>query len=471
MHRTDRTSERRPPTLRALARIGVWLCTAALSASAHGQVASDVLPRLIAYEAEPLLVHADPVVRGEAALLLAARGDARLHEAIVAVAKDPEEAASIRGLLALGILATPGVEAVLESCLADLGNRQRPTSIAAAYALGSLPSGFAAPIVSRTLSSCLHGSPKRQRPLLTALLLGMTREPQPVQLPALRRLFEDDALRDPTLRAQVLATLLPIDATFTAARQRRVFERASEPERLALLHWMAADTSPLDPQWLPWLERLAAHGPRAELRSAALAVLTRARHLPALEVAASALRSEHVDEAAQGLRSVLTIGGAAMRGPLESHLRADPVPLRQAALLRAYQAPPSRDLADHCARTAADATLPPALRTAAATLLAKSDPERAAPLLRDLFRSPTVVRGAGAGNLLTELAVLLMRAEATAPSLDRLLPGTADLTGEPERWRALVLAGHPEALRSVVAVLQQTGVSPALLARALRCWR
>jgi hypothetical protein len=81
------------------------------------------------------------------------------------------------------------------------------------------------------------------------------------------------------------------------------------------------------------------------------------------------------------------------------------------------------------------------------------------------------VRGAGAGNLLTELAVLLMRAEATAPSLDRLLPGTADLTGEPERWRALVLAGHPEALRSVVAVLQQTGVSPALLARALRCWR
>ncbi|MBM4063085.1 MAG: HEAT repeat domain-containing protein [Planctomycetes bacterium] len=450
-----------PP--RWIARIApVLLC---LAPCASAQADSEVVARLVAADAARLLLHRDPVVRGEAALVLAARSDPANHVAIVAVAADDDPAARLRGLLALGLQASPGVASLLADELLDHGERTRPAGLAAAYALGSLPPDHAPAIVTETLTSFLQASWRRQRDVLAALLLGMRRHAQAPQTTALRRLFDEESNRDPDLRAALLGLLLPIDPTFDAPRLRRVLERGSEAERLALVHWLAVNPSPGETDLLPAVARLAVHGTRPELRARALEALTRLRHLPALEFAARALRSTDPGEVGQAVQSALRIGGTSMRGALERHLLAEPDPRLQAAMLRAWSAPPSPALADACAEFARRSTPDPALRCAAVLLLARCDAPRAAPMLRDAFRQ---VNDSGQLEL---LARALVREPASAPPLARLLDGAADLHGRPAAWRALLGAGHPEAVRQLLACLRDPGADARDLAAALRAWR
>ncbi|HEX5054714.1 MAG TPA: hypothetical protein VFZ65_23260 [Planctomycetota bacterium] len=412
-----------------------------------------------------LLADADPVVRGEAGLIVAAQADPIHHSAILHLARDDDVEARERGILALGLQATPGVTAVLDDLLCDYQTRTQPLGITAAFALGMLPPEHAPAMTSRILTSFLEGSLKRQRDTLLALLLGLRRHEQGSQTTALRRLFDDESLRDPEVRAQLLALLLPVDRTFDAKALRRVLERGSDEERAALLTWLGPNASACDSELVPLLERTALHGSQPEQRALALAVLTRLRHLPALEIAAKALRSSSPIESGQAMRSVLGIGGASMRRALEQRVLDESDPVRKAALLQNYDAPLSTELGDACAHLAADESAPMPLRTAAATLLARSAPERASPILRDLFRATTVDESLGT------LAIALLRDAPEPPALSRLLDGPVDLRQHPARWQALVAARHPEAVRQVLACLEAPNTSTADRTQALSIWR
>jgi hypothetical protein len=431
---------------------------------AHGQDAATGVGRLVVADAARLLQAADPVVRGEAALLVAETSSIAFHTAIVDATADTEPACRGRAIIALGLQATPGTAVVLDELLASARDRATPEGIAAAFALGLLPPDHAPAVVSRVLTGFLRGNLRRQQEPLLALLLGMSLHDPRSQAAALRRLFDDDAMRDPQLRAQLLSLLLRTEDAFDAPKLRRLLERGATEERTTLLRWLAGNDIVGDTDLLPDIERAARASDPAQ-RTAALAALTHRRHLPALELAARAMRSNDAAECGQGMRSVLAIGGASMRGALERHLLDESDPVRKAALLSNYEAPPSAALVDHVAALATDPGQPFTVRTAAAVLLARSEPERAQAILRDLFRSTTLT------ETLPQLAALLLRdGTVEPPSLLRLLNGPSDLCQHPDRWQALLAAEHPAAVRQLLTTL--SGPGPAAgKAIALQAWR
>ena len=143
--------------------------------SAHALAAGHPLA-VLATVKEPLtdlLAHADPVVRGEAALAVAATGDLQYYPAILAIARDRAPKARLRGILALGYLAAPGAEFFLgEVLLKSKGSRRGPEPAAAALALGLLPDEHPAPAIDTYLRQVRGGSYRKHRQTLAALLLG-----------------------------------------------------------------------------------------------------------------------------------------------------------------------------------------------------------------------------------------------------------------------------------------------------------
>jgi hypothetical protein len=408
---------------------------------------TDGVQRLVAADAARLLRAADPVVRGEAALVVAELSAITFHEAVLEAATDDDAAARGRGIIALGLQATPGTAVVLDQLLASASDRTTPDGIAAAFALGLLPPDHAPAVTSRVLTGFVHGNRRRQQEPLMALLLGMSLRDPKSQVAPLRRLLDDDSTRDPQLRAQLLHLLLRSEHGLDGAKMQRLLERGEVEERTTLLRWLAHNDTDDGTDLLPLIER-AARSADAGQRTAALAALTRRRHLPALEMAARALRSHDAAECGQGMRSVLAIGGAGMRGALERHLLDERNPERKAALLSNFDAPPSAALLDHAVSLATNPAQPFRLRTAAAMLVARSDPSRAEAMLRDLFCRTTGT------ETLPQLAALLLRdGTAEPPALDRLLGGSSDLHLHPARWQALLAADHPAAVRQLMTTL------------------
>lgn len=419
---------------------------------------------MVASEAKKQLVATDPVLRGEAALVVAARAEATNHAAILAAARDPDVDTKLRGIVALGLQATPGTAVALDAILADPEQRNEPAGIAAAFALGLLPPDHAPSVTARVLTSFLHGSMRRQRDTLLALLLGLTRHEQPQLLTPLRRLFDDESVRDPVVRGWLLTTLLPIDTTFDAPRLEKLLQRGGAEERAAVLAWLGRGPSPHDDALVDVLSHLAAQGPTPDERAGALAVLTRMRHPPALEIAARALRSTHAVESGQGVRSVLAIGGASMRAALDQRVRDENEPRRQAAMIASFDAPASPRLVDTCIEIAADTTRPLPLRIAAAHLVTRNDPERLQPLLRDLFR-------ATAGTtLLADLARDIGRSHDLTP-LGRLLDDGGDLERQADHWHALLAADHPEAVHQLLAAMTTKDKNTTRCRAAFTLWR
>ncbi len=435
---------------------------------AHAQqpaaTAPDPLARMVAADARPLLAHDDPVVRGEAALVLAHANDPAARDAVVAMASDDEPAARQRALVALGVLGTPAAVQLLGDRLADTGARAEPDGVAAAFGLGLAPCESSASVTTRVLAAIAQGSWKRQRDTLLALLLAMATRPDRTETLALRQLLDDESNRDPDVRALLLQLLLPLDRTLDGKTLRRIVERGSEPERLAVLQSIGCHGE-VEAEWLPLLERLATQAQRAEVRSEALAALTRARHLPALDLAARTLRQGTPAECAQALRSLLAIGGARMLRAAAPEIERERDPARKAAMLASFAAPLPPFLADHCAKLAIDTAQSWPLRDAAALALAEDDPERAAPMLRDLFRATTD------DAALPALARALRRAHETPADVARLVDGGTDLHEHPVRWVALLAAEHPDARRQLVQSLRAAGAPAPRLAIALRVWR
>ncbi|MCK5943952.1 MAG: HEAT repeat domain-containing protein, partial [Planctomycetes bacterium] len=426
----------------AAALLGCALCAFAQSPEASG------IERLVATDADRELASKDPVTRGEAALIVASAGRVAHEARLLELAADPANAARHRATLALGLLATPNAIQHLEGQLRTVQQRSSEDGMVAAYALGLVPTGRVETSIARTLPLFRRGSWKRQHDTLLALLRAMAAQPDRPELGALRLLFDDDANRAPDVRAAMLELLLPIDRSIEPRELQRTLRRGSQAERRAVMRWIANRPAEANGGWIDEFVQFAERDDDPEVRASALLGLARARHLPALEIAARALRSSSARESTTAVEAMLAIGGASMRGALEQHLLDERDPKRLGPLLRGFQAPPSKRLVDRAAEVARSASAPGHARVAAAELIARSDGKRAAPLLRDLFRD------LDEPELLVRVARALERVEEQPTALSRLLERPVALAQHRDRWYSLLVAGHAEAQRQVLATLQ-----------------
>jgi len=440
------------------------LLACGLSGIAQAPIASG-LERMVAQDAAALLDHQDAEVRGEAAIVVASQGRIEHEAALLEIAADPKPAARHRGMLALGQLATPNAVHFLESHLRTNEGRSNPDGVAAAFALGCVPPANVDTSVARTLPLFERGSWKRQHEVLYALLLGMCKHPERTEQRALRVLFDNEANRSPVIRGLLLRLLLPIDDTFSDKDLRRLLQRGSANEKVAIVQWLA-DRTPADNQpWIPDLVKIAERAADPTLRTAALRALTRCRHLPALEIAARALQSSDPDECGQAMASMLSISGARARGALERQLLRERDPVKLMAMMGHFLAPPSKELVDYAIEIAADPKVAIGTRTAAAELISRSDKKRALPMLRNLFRRATDPQ------LLRKLARALRGAEESPTALSRLLQRPIALPQHPRHWQALLAAGHAGAQRQVLMTLKDPSSDAASKRSALKAWR
>lgn len=428
---------------------------------AQGQ---DHITRLVLADTAPLLQHADPQIRGEAALVIARYADATQQALLLAMANSDDVASRHRARIALGLLGTPAAVQLLGDCLDDTGTRGEDDGTAAAFGLGLCPTATATTPTTRLLAAIAQGSWKRQRDTLLALLLAMSLAPERTETVALRRLFDDESNRDPQVRGQLLQLLLTNDRTLDNKTLRKLLERGSEAERAVLLRWLADEAPAMDAAWLALLEPLARSAERGETRALALGVLTNARHLPSLELAERALRHGTAIECEVALRAMLLIGGARLLRATTPLVLSESDPARKAAMLASFAAPLPDELKDHCSKLAADAREPWSLRSEAALALARGDGPRAAPLLRSVFATTPQTTD------LMRLARALRQPGAEPISIARLLDDS-DLRLHPAHWIALLQAEHPEAQRQVLANLRLDRASPATLLTTLRVWR
>ena len=452
------------PGTGALWQSMVAVLACALSGSAQAPIASGI-ERMVTRDAVPLLDHPDAETRGEAAIVIGSRGGIEQEPRLLRIATDRDATARHRGIVALGLLATPNAVHFLEAQLDSIAGRGSEDGAAAAFALGSVPNDRVGTSIARTLPLFGRGSWKRQHDVLHALLLGMTKHPERTERGALRLLFDNEANRSPEIRALLLQLLLPIDPTFTKKALRRILLRGSSPEKIALVKWIANE-SPIDIQpWIDDLVKIAEHGDQPALRTAALKALTHCKHLPALEIAARRLKSLDPEECRQATASMLAISGAQARGALEQQLLSEPHPVRIEAMLRGFLAPPSDKLIAHAVAIATDTLRPIATRAAAAELISRSDKRRATPMLRDLFRvtdDPQILRA---------IARALRRSEASPTALGRLLDRRGALGQHPERWQALLSASHGGAQRQVLATLEDPSAATNSVRTAIKAWR
>ena len=312
---------------------------------AFAQAQDPSLDRLVAGDAAQLLQHSDPIVRGEAAIIAATAGGVANQDALLAMASEPDDEARHRAILALGVLGTPAAVQFLQLRLHDHGTRSGEDGPVLGWALGSISprqAGEAQTEVSdpdragQLPASARHDA----RGCCSACRLHAERSNQA----ALQRLLANEANRDPEVRALLMHLLLP-HSTPDLRQLRRQLERGSDAERDSVLRWLAQEPK-IDDALLPLLERIAVRAADGGERARALAALTRARHLPTLELAARALRSDHPLEAGQALRSMLTLGGSRLQQALEERVRSETDPVRKQALLTHFDAPPSPVVAD-----------------------------------------------------------------------------------------------------------------------------
>ncbi len=443
----------------------VFLCIPA-AAQGRGEEAPVWLQPLVA-EAQRLVDHPAPELRGEAALVLASSGMQRYHPSILKVARDPHPEARIRGILALGILGAPGAEALLGEVLVDATTRVGPASMAAALALGLLPEEHPAHAADEYLSRFRRSNYRRQRDVLASMLVGLTTGVRQSKATALRVLLEDDAVNDGELRSLIVHVLVPVPDGLDEEEVEELLNSTREEERRAVLQALLRSKRRLPAEHLGRVERLAARDRSARVRAAALEYLTFHRHLPALELSARALDSRDLEEIAAAVNAAVSLGGGALATALEPRILKEERPEIQAAMLAAFTGNHSEEFQRGCAEMAVDRSRPLAVRAHAAALAAGMGDKTVASALRRMFLEAED----------PEILALVARA------LEQIAPGTSlvadihppdspqDVDRLDERLRALVIAEHPEAFDLLRITLRDSDVDPGTKADLLRAWR
>lgn len=438
-----------------------WMAGAA-GAQAQGLPISPQLER----EFNELLHHDDPVVRGEAALALAATGDVRHYDAILEVAHDRAPEAELRGVLAVGYLAAPGSEAFLGELLAESSRRDRARSVAA-LALGLLPENHEAAAIDAYLRSVQGASYRQHRDTLMALLLGLAKTPHPSRVAAVRALLEDAANREPLLRRLAIEVLAHVPGSLTLPQVETLLHSEQTVERLGALLALRQGVAEPSAACFDEIASLARRDRDPEVRAAALRLLTKKRHLAALDIVPQALRSGGPEEAAAAVEAALQLGGGALRLATEDYILATQSAAAQARMLEVYGASRSPDFLDGCLRLAGDAKTNDRVRIAATTLLAGSGDARVAPIARTLFAA------AETQDDLDALARALLRLDALDLVVGNLYPPTSprDSRMWHLRLHALLTAQHPPALNLFEESLRRTRRNAERQAELLRAFR
>lgn len=420
-------------------------------------------PTAFAEHARSLLADPSPRVRGEASLVLAAARTASDLEAIRRVAGEPDAESAHRALVALGILAAPGTSQLLVPLLPEPGARVDDRAVVASFALALLPDEQGSAELARVLVRTRQGSFRRQQSLLHALALGSSLRSGSQHAGALEQLLRDTALKDPSVRSLLLLSLarvdgMPADTDLTAA-----LASASPEERVAALRILLQRAAPV--AQLDAVLRLQERDPDPAVRAGALAVLTRLRHAQALERAVRSLRATEATERVQAVRTLLLLGGGALRGAVESAIRAETDPDQATAMLLAWRGAPSEAMAAWCREAALDARKPAGLRTACALVaLDQAGDELGAVLTTGLLDCTDPAP--------REAAAMALRRRGGNLALDALAP--ADALHAERSGRvvgALLRAGHPQATPHALRLLANPQAGPALRAAVLTAVR
>ena len=284
----------------------------------------------------------DPVLRGEAALLLAALGDGGTRTVLRGMLDDRDPQVRVRAILALGALAAPGADSELGAILAD---RDAPDLIreAAVYALGSLPDDRPTPAVDAFLARIGGGSHKRHRDTLAALLAGLQCTPHPLRRAQIDAILQDDSVRDAGLIALALDTLRSAGGTLRADDVRRLLGMRDDAIRLAVLRSLQG--TPPGAELHAELEQLARRARDLDIRAAALRALAVADASAAVRtLARRALAHGDPRLIEAGVTVLTTTQGAEDRAEAAAVLRDDPDHERVRAVLRGWVGVPSADV-------------------------------------------------------------------------------------------------------------------------------
>jgi len=441
-----------------------WLALA-LAWPAQAQGVTPALETLRG-DLEVLLSDRNPSIRGEAALALAATGDSKYHSAIREITRDRSRAARLKGIVALGVLGSPGAETVLGELLLAPGPPS-PDRDAAALSLGLLPDSFPVPAIERYFNRVDGGSYRKNHDTLSSMLVGLSLAPHPSRVPTLARLLDDAANRDPRLRRLAMLALAANPDALPQIETAEWLGSKHEDERLGALEAIEATGEDPGQEAIKLIGRTARRDRSPRVRAAALRVLTRLRHPDSLELSVVAIGSRHVEEVAAGVDTARRLGGGTIRMAMEDQIlhakRAD----LQAAMLAEYDASANPEFVTGCLRLAEDRRTAEAVRVQAASLAARSGERKSGGTIRELFAQAKDVAN------LRALAAAAHTLDPSLISLDRVFPPTSgdDLRLLAARTEALLAARHPGApgllKEALGSELLQTGTRAQLL-RALR---
>ncbi len=446
----------------ALASAILALGAAAQVPVVGGELHPEVQRRLAALTGDK-----DPVLRGEAALLLGTLHCSDDETAIRAVASDRAEPAQIRGLIGLARLGPAGAEVELGRLLEEL-DPEDPRRFAAAYGLGLLPDDHPTPQIDAYIERNSGGNYRQERDTIAALLGGLASSPHASRRRSCQNLLADASMRDDGVRALAVVILqrsggqLP-DHDFEAASRTE-----GSLERWALLDVARARNVPLGASELQRVRRMASRDHDPRVRAAALRLLLSAARPEVVELAERSVESSHPEEAAVALEVLLTLGGTERRERLANRITSIHDPALLAAMLDAWHGMAPDRLVEDAAKTTSDTRQPPEVRMAAARLLVRVEDSRAPAAVRALAEATT------------DAAVLAeaYRALLSIGHGDEVIAGVEAAAKDPDarpllaaRIGALVRARHPAAPDLLEAVLAEKDLDTATLTEVVTAWR
>lgn len=427
--------------------------------------AQALVPDPVIAQIEPLLRAEAPALRGEAALALATTRDSRFYPAILAIAHDQEPAARHRALLALGYLEHPGSDVLLNRILRNAPRDSLDRAVTA-MALGLLPEEPRVPAIDEFFARVHASSRKRIRDELSSMLLGMLHRPHPSHRAALQSILDDASYRNRPILVLVLENLAKVPLGLEVATLEKLLRNNNAGIVDASLRALNRPTTRLNAGQRKIILDLAERSKSTvEVRIAALGLLTGRRQPEALDLAHTFLDGEVPELAAAAVRTLLKLGGGALRESLEARILATGDTSLQLAMLGAKSAPHSDDFVKACLALASDKTCETARRIRTGLITAEAGWKEVVPVLVDLFLE------ADDPATMTDLAQALRALDVDLRKKIYPTKTLADTARLGDRVHALLAAGHKQAPSLLIEILATKTTPQDVKAAIVRAYR
>jgi HEAT repeat protein len=442
---------------------GARLVLAGILAIPAGVSAQDPAPDPIVLAIEPLLQSDSALVRGEAALALAATGDPKYHPQILDIATDKDPVARHRGMLALGLLGQPGSDILLDR-VSRKSSRDSVERLLAALALGLLPDEPRVPAIDDFFRRAGSASRKRIRDELVCLLLGFRRTPHPQRLTVLRTFVADATYRNRSELALVIDILARVPSVDNRTTFLAQLGSKNKEISIATLAALADRRVTFEPKHWKQIQRIAEHAAHQSVRAAALDLLAFHRKPDALGIAGRFLHGEDPECVGAAIRTILALGGSTLRQNIEDRILATTDSPLRSAMLRAKKGPHGDAFVKACIDIARSGEHSFELRASATKIVAEAGWSDLLPTATRLFLAARDPESAA------DLAVALERLGVTVDDKVLQTKTVEDVALFPMRLRALLAAGSQQALATTLQYLTKPP-SDAVQLDALRAYR